>query len=131
MTREEFQGHVTMVFSSALDWRGEPAIYWRHGTEDYYEVSWISGGRCGGNCWGDSADTAVTPEPEADLPLLDELLDAVAPALTVRQYKQLLANVVHHDDRSDYEYYGNYTTYSIKRVRFDTLYEHLKDMEVI
>lgn len=131
MTREEFQGHVAVVFSSALEWRGEPAIYWRHGTEAYYEVSWISGGRCGGNCWGNSADTKVSPEPEADLPLLDELLDAVAPRLTVKQYKQLLAHVVLHDSKSEDEYYGNYTTYGIKRVTFDTLYERLKQMEVL
>lgn len=128
MTRQEFQGHVALVFSSALDWRGEPGLYWRHGTEEYYEVTWISGGMCGGNCWGDSADSEVTPEPEPDLPLLDELLDAVAPRLTVRQYKQLLSDVVHRDDRSEYEYYGNYTRYGIKRVSFNTVYLTLKEM---
>lgn len=131
MTREEFQGHVTMVFSSAMNWRGENQLYWSHGTEHYYEVSWITGGMCGGNCWGDSADQYVSPEPESDLCLLDELLESVAPGLTVKQYKQLLADVVRRDDRSDYEYYGNHTTYGIKQVWFDTLYVCLRDMKVI
>lgn len=131
MTREEFQGHVTLVFSNALEWRGEPRIYWPYGTEDHYEVTWISGGVCGGNCWGDSADQEVSPESEPDLPLLDELLDAVAPGLTVKQYKSLLAHVVQRDEQSEYEYYGNHTTYSIKRVNFNTLYITLQEMRAL
>jgi len=131
MTREEFQGHVALVFSSAAEWRGENHLYWDNGDENHYEVTWVSGGMCGGNCWGDSADSEVSPEPEPDLDKLDELLDNVAPHMTIRQYKQLLADVVYRDSKSDYEYYGNYTTYGVKRVSFDTLYVTLKDMGMI
>lgn len=130
MTREEFQGHVAVVFSSAMTWRGENEIYWSYGSPDQYEVSWVSGGMCGGNCWGDHADSEVSAEAEPDLTKLDELLEQVAPHMTVRQYKQLLAQVVQRDDRSDYEYYGNYTTYGVKLVKFDTLYQALQDMKV-
>jgi hypothetical protein len=49
MTREEFQGHVVSVFSSAMNWRGENHLRWDHGSEHHYEVSWILGGMCGGN----------------------------------------------------------------------------------
>ena len=131
MTSEEFQGHVTAVFSSAMSWRGENHLRWPHGTDAYYEVSWVSGGMCGGNCWGDSADTEVSSEPEPDLDKLDELLEYVAPSMTIKQYKKLRAEVVYRDSRSDYEYYGNYTTYGVKRVEFDKLYQTLKEMEVL
>jgi hypothetical protein len=128
--REEFQGHVALVFSSAAEWRGEDHLYWGYGTEDHYEVSWVSGGMCGGNCWGDNADSEVSAEAEPELTKLDELLELVAPRMTIKQYKKLLADVVQRDDRSDYEYYGNYTTYGVKRVQFDTLYQALQDMKV-
>ena len=131
MTREEFQGHVTAVFSSASEWRGENYLFWNHGTEDYYEVSWITGGKCGGNCWGDSADEYVSSQPEPELDLLDDLLQEVAPGTTFLQYKKLLKEVVEHDARTDYEYYGNYTEYGIKRVKFDSLYESLVHMKMI
>ncbi len=131
MTREEFQGHVALVFSSAAEWRGENHLYWSQGTEDHYEVTWVSGGMCGGNCWGDDADTEVSAEPEPDLLKLDELLESVAPQMTVKQYKQLRGQVVEVDTKSDHEYYGNYTTYGVKRVNFHTLYKVLKEMGVI
>ena len=128
MTREEFQGHVALVFSSAAEWRGENHLYWGYGTEDHYEVTWVSGGMCGGNCWGDDADTEVSAEPEPDLLKLDELLESVAPQMTIKQYKQLRGQVVEVDTKSDHEYYGNYTTYGVKRVNFHTLYKVLKEM---
>lgn len=130
MTREEFQGHVAVVFSSAMNWRGENHLSWDYGTEDHYEVTWVSGGMCGGNCWGDSADSEVSAEAEPELTKLDELLENVAPRMTIKQYKQLLSEVVQRDDRSDYEYYGNYTTYGVKRVQFDQLYQVLQEMKV-
>jgi len=128
VTREEFQGHVALVFSSAAEWRGENHLYWGYGTEDHYEVTWLSGGMCGGNCWGDDADTEVSAEPEPDLLKLDELLESVAPQMTIKQYKQLRGQVVEVDTKSDHEYYGNYTTYGVKRVNFHTLYKVLKEM---
>lgn len=131
MTFDEFQGHVTMVFSSAMEWRGESHLSWPHGTPDYYEVTWTTGGMCGGNCWGDDADSPVEAEPEPDLDKLDELLESVAPQMTIKQYKQLRSQVVDMDTRSDYEYYGNYTTYGFKRVNFEKLYRTLKEMGVI
>lgn len=128
MTREEFQGHVVAVFSSAMSWRGESGIYWPHGDEHHYKVSWCTGGMMGGNCWGDSADHAVEADQEPDMTLLDELLEHVAPRMTIKQYKQLLQDVVVRDTRNDYEYYGNYTINSTKTVHFDSLYEALSHM---
>lgn len=125
MTRNEFDGYIRLVFSSISQWRGEDRIWWPHGTEGYYEVTWITGGMTGGNCWGDSADHPVGAEPEPALELLDQFLDEVCPDLTARQYRRLLAEVPYRDTYSNYEYYGNYTEHGKKVVLFNDLYEWL------
>lgn len=131
MTRQEFQGYVTAVFSSAMNWRGDNGIYWPSGDEHHYERRWIVGGMSGGNCWGDSPNWAVTPEPEPSMDKLDQLLEDVAPNLTVRQYKEILAEVVKEDRHTEHEYYGNYTHWASKRLEFDQLYQALKSRGVI
>lgn len=131
MTREDFDGHVTAVFSTARDWRGESHIYWPHGDSNHYQVGWVTGGVCGGNCWGDSANQAVESEPEPDLPLLDELLENICPDLRVKDYKKILSEVVCRSESSSYEYYGNYTTNGTKTVWFNTLYVTLCEMDLI
>lgn len=131
MSREQFDGHVITVFSSAMNWRGENHITWPHGDESHYKVEWIMGGLTGGNCWGDSANQAVEPEPEPDLPLLDELLENICPDMRVKDYKQILVEVVCRSEHSSYEYYGNYTTRGTKTVWFSQLYRELCDRNLI
>lgn len=131
MTRDEFDSHVLTVFSSAMEWRGEDRIWWPHGSSETYEVSWCMGGMSGGNCWGDDANYALDPEPEPDMPLLDKFLEEVSPQMTVKQYKMLLSDVVQRTERTENEYYGNYTHYGTKRVQFDHLYHALVHMGVI
>lgn len=131
MTWDEFYGHVMVVFSSAMEWRGESGIYWEHGTAEYYQKTWTTGGRCGGNCWDAAADQEIYPDPEPDMNLLDNLLEEVCPNLGVKQYRMLLSQVVQITDRSDYEYYGNYTDYGIKTIMFRDVYDSLVDMGVI
>lgn len=131
MSREEFDSHVLTVFSAALDWRGENHITWLHGNKHHYKVEWITGGRTGGNCWGDSANYPVDPEPEPDLPLLDELFELICPDMRIKDYKQILAEVVCTSDHSEYEYYGNYTTRGTKTVWFNQLYKVLCDRNLI
>jgi len=125
VTRDEFNGYIRLVFSSANQWRGEDHIWWPHGTEGYYEVKWVTGGMSGGNCWGDSAVYPVGAEPEPTLELLDQFLDEVCPDLTAKQYRRLLREVPYRSDFDDYEYYGNYTSYGKKVVMFKDLYKWL------
>ena len=131
MSYRDFQGLVAQVFSDVNEWDGG-ALYWPHGSEDHYEVTWVQGGKSGGNCWGDSADYIVDPEPEPDLSKLDELLDLVVPRISMRDYKTLVKHVVQESEpRYDYEYYGNYTIYGKKMVQFSDVYERLVEMGLI
>jgi hypothetical protein len=130
MTWEEFYGEVMILFTDALGWKGN-AIRWHSGTPDHYEVKWCTGGTSGGSCWGDSAEHFTSDDPEAELELLDALLEAVCPTISVMKYKKLLKAVVERDSDSEGEYYGNYTDYGIKRVNFRKLYDELKALEVI
>lgn len=131
MTWDEFYGHVVVVFSTAMEWRGENHISWPHGNPEYYQVTWITGGRSGGNCWGDSAEWDVAPEDEPELDLLIKLMEQVCPDVPMLKYYKLVNSVVEIDSRSDYEYYGNYTTYGIKQVRFDRLYAGMRELGII
>lgn len=125
MTREEFDGYVRLVFSTAGTWQGEDHICWPWGTEGYYQVEWVTGGQCGGNCWGDSADQAVSSDPEPELELLDQFLEEICPTLTLRQYRELVKAVVTRDSYTNYEYYGNYTTKGTKTVSYRELYKEM------
>lgn len=125
MTYDEFYGHVVAVFSSAMTWRGENTINWYHGSPDHYQVEWRTGGMCGGNCWGDSADHPVDADPEPDMPLLDQLLEEVCPDISFIKYKHVLNKCVKHDTTTMHEYYGNYTMFAQKRVNFRDLYDAL------
>lgn len=131
MTRDEFDSHVLTVFSSAMEWQGEDSIWWPHGSPQEYEVTWCMGGQTGGNCWNDNPTYPLDSEPEPDMPLLDTLLEEVAPQMTVKQYKMLLSQVVQLTERTENEYYGNYTHYGTKKVEFDLLYDALVSMGVI
>lgn len=130
MTWDEFYGHVMVVFTDAMGWKGDK-IRWHSGTPEHYQVKWCTGGAHGGNCWGDTAEPFDSDEPEAELELLDTLLEAVCPTISVMMYKKLLRNVVERDSDSESEYYGNYTMYGIKRVNFRKLYDELVSLEQI
>lgn len=131
MTRYEFEGFVRMTFSNVNQWYGESAIVWPYGDSKRYTVSWITGGSFGGNCWGDRAKIPISPQEEPGLELLDQLLKEVCPKITVKQYNQLLKDLVYREDHSYSEYYGNFTTYAEKHVQFDQLYSWLYDQGLV
>ena len=125
MTQEEFDGHVRAVFSTSSTWQGKEHINWFYGSPLYYQVEWVTGGLTGGNCWGDNADQSVSSDPEPELELLDQFLEVICPALTLRQYRELTATVVNRDSYTDYEYYGNYTTKGTKTISYRDLYNEM------
>jgi hypothetical protein len=125
MTWEEFDNHVRAVFSTSSTWQGKEQIHWFYGSPLYYQVEWVTGGLTGGNCWGDNADQSVSSDPEPELELLDQFLEVICPALTLRQYRELTAAVVNRGSYTDYEYYGNYTTKCTKTVSYRDLYNEM------
>lgn len=131
MTRYEFEGFVRLIFSNAHGWQGQNAIDWPYGDSTKYTVNWITGGKCGGNCWNDGAHLDLEAEPEPELQLLDAFVQEVCPRITPQQHKQLLQDLVYRENRSYSEYYGNFTTYAEKHVQFDQLYSWLYDQDLI
>lgn len=94
-------------------------------------VSWRTGGMCGGSCWGDKADRAVTADDPEELTDLDKILEKVAPTISFLKYKNLYSDIVHSDDYTENEYYGNYYNYTVRYVLLSELYLALKDRGMI
>ncbi len=94
---------------------------------------WETGGASGGSCWDDAeAEEYSTDETApARFAELDKALEAVCPAITHLQYGRLFSQVVHEGSESDYEYYGNYTSYAYQMVTVRDLFDKLAEMGLI
>ena len=99
----------------------------------FLEVSWRYGGVSGGSCWDDGKDHhySMTGDPEPSFEDLDKLLLKVAPNISFLVYRNLENKLVERDERSENEYYGNYTEYGIKRINIGKLYTYLVEHHVI
>lgn len=98
------------------------------GVEDddgFLSAWWIVGGMEGGDCWGaDPFPTAAESEPEFHE--LDKALLAVAPNLSMLQYKAILRDLVHRTFRQIDEYYGNFENRAYKKVSLRELHAWLE-----
>jgi len=103
----------------------------RIGTDKYYELRWETGGRDGGNCWGDSAKSYTCDDQEPEPAAIDELLELVCPAITYLEYRKVFVGLWELYSYQDYEYYGNYTDYKVKRIYYRKLYSRLVEFGVI
>lgn len=92
----------------------------------FIEMYWQTGGVGGGSCWEDSEHHSLAGEPEPEFTAFDRILEAVSPAITFLQYKNLAAEVIEFSSRSENEYYGNSTTYGVKKVVLRTLFDALQ-----
>ena len=83
----------------------------------------VTGGMGGGSCWGDEP-YRMGSDPEEFIDLAT-LFDRVCPAMTYRQHSSVMGAVLETTYGTEYEYYGNYTDYGIKRVNYRRLYDAL------
>lgn len=99
---------------------------------DYFYVSWTSGGVSGGSCYNDDYDShyAIAGDPEPEFSSLDGLLVDICPNISFLQYKKLLS-LTKHDTYTSNEYYGNSRVTSFKHIRLKELYEELVKLKVI
>lgn len=88
---------------------------------------WVTGGKCGGNCWGDTADSPVETEDESSFESLDNFLEDIAPELTFIEYRKLVGKI-QYGDYTQGEYYGNYYEYSFKYIKHEDLIEFLESI---
>lgn len=68
-----------------------------------------------------------TPEFEA----LDKILTSLSPEISFLKYKAIINACVKIDDRTENEYYGNYTTFRTKKVVLRDLYEKMQELSLI
>jgi hypothetical protein len=98
------------------------------------QSKWCTGGIGGGSCWDDGTRDnhyAMNGESEPEFTDLDNILAEFCPKITFLEYKQLCGKLVVQDSESEYEYYGNSTTYGTKTVKCRELFEYLVQKELI
>lgn len=89
----------------------EPVIYQR------YEL----GGYSGGNCWGDEAQP-YTADPPENWVVFDYVFELIKPEITYLQFRKVENQVKKLSD-SQWEYYGNSTSYEVKYIPLSEVYK--------
>ncbi len=89
-------------------------------------IRWETGGSSGGSCWGGESSMYHTDNVAPEFASLDAVLEDVKPDLFYLQYKRLVATLVQADSYTEDEYYGNSTTYNVKKVRLFDLFLALR-----
>lgn len=94
---------------------------------------WDAGGVSGGSCWDSSDPQPYDGDaPPTTFPELVKVLHATVPNLTFLQYQMLEATgVIKTGEETQYEYYGNHTTYGYRIVVLRDLYDKLVEMGAI
>jgi hypothetical protein len=83
------------------------------------------GGQSGGNCWSDGGHYPLDSEPEPEFEQLDKLFETYLPNLSYVLYKRFCRECVTVSERTENEYYGNYSAYNEKEVSLYNLYKFL------
>jgi hypothetical protein len=130
MTYEEFLekfASITKYEYDKNDWRRGTPFYKQPkipGSE-HISCEWVTGGVCGGSCWGNDRLRPMSGEPEPDTWSLDTILESVCPEISYIKYKRLLSHLAKYSEYTNYEYYGNSTAYGVKKVMLRELFDWL------
>lgn len=94
----------------------EPVIYIRYET----------GGVSGGSCWDESDPRPYSLSEFPEFKVLDMVIKEVNPNISYLKYKEI-EELIHSNEETEWEYYGNSTDYTIKFVILSELLDTLKD----
>lgn len=94
----------------------------RDGHIHAFAVSWLSGGITGGSCWSDGGHYGISPEPEAELEVLSDILERCG--VSFREGRNIL-KLARTSTHTDHGYYGNSDEHTIKYIPFDEVYDKL------
>ena len=144
ITYEQFVALCNEVYKDEFEGQGSVQLSYYDRTYRYNQnnnpikdnprliVEWSTGGVAGGSCW-DSSDPQPYTSHDApqDLQILDVILEKICPILSFLQYKNLYNTLVKYDTRTENEYYGNSTDYSVKMVYLKDLYAYLVEHKII
>lgn len=98
------------------------------------QVKWRTGGVGGGSCWDTSGEDHhyfLDSDTEPEFNELEKILDEFCPNIGRIDYRQLYGKLIERDTESEYEYYGNSTSYATKTVKCRELFEYLVQKELI
>lgn len=92
-----------------------------------------TGGAQGGSCWGDTA-TEYYISSQHSFSLDDVLIPIIGvffPNISLYDYTTKFKNtdLIQTCEKTEYEYYGNYTSYKIAYISIEALYNKLKEYE--
>lgn len=104
-----------------------------HPVEDDISVSWITGGKSGGSCWGTSNEDYydVAPEQPKELEELDKILEVFCPRITYLKFKKLTRIIEKKEWQDIPDYYGNYYASAGLSLNLQALYDFLVEEELI
>lgn len=93
-------------------------------------IRWVTGGEQGGSCWG-GTPSALVADPEPGFESLDAILEGICPHISFLQYKRICTECIETDTDTVNEYYGNWTLYTIKKVKLHKLFDMLKEKNLL
>jgi len=86
----------------------------------------LSGESSGGNCWGDNAHYESRSYDEDHITYaLHHMIKAVAPDISYLDFVDL-KKLIHFEEFTDREYYGNYREYKYSFVNYKEIFEFLE-----
>ena len=75
-----------------------------------------------------SPESYVNDEEKPNFEVLDLVLSELMPTITYLQFKEI-EKLIHTNDETEYEYYGNCTDYEIKYVILSELIRKLEEFQ--
>lgn len=123
---EEFKKQVSLI---------EEQEYKNSNYNFLLEKRWVTGGIGGGSCWdepGDDPHYEISGQEEPEDNTIDVILKTLAPEITIEAFLKDDDEYKFWDEEydSEYEYYGNHTEYSVKKLNLEILFEEIKKLEV-
>ena len=95
--------------------------------EEGIYFQWITGGAEGVNCWRDESVSYDSFNHYAQIPILDEITNAVYPDIEYAQYKEI-DFLIKGYTFSNYDYCDNYTSCSSLYIKIDDLYKIFNEL---
>ena len=101
--------------------------------KDTLYTRWTSGGQCGGSCWDDDGSNLRDIDGDSEPPYsytTDTIKSMLKVAVNINddEFEKMLPDIekmIHENDDTNYEYYGNYTSYGYHKIRIFDLWKYL------
>jgi len=87
-----------------------------------------TGGYSGGSCWDDSDPQYYSQKaPDDRMKVLDLVLKVIKPNISYLDFR-MISGLIHNNEETEHEYYGNSTDWMIEYIKLSDLYEALEKL---